>query len=109
MKIGIIRCQQTEIYCPATSCISVATKGEGSFAGSGSVEIIGINSCGGCPGKQIYARVLEMKMRGAEKIAFASCITKGSPDYVGFPCPFALKLKKIVEEKVDVGTVDWTH
>jgi len=109
MKVGIIRCQQTEIYCPATSCISVATKGEGNFAESGPVEIIGINSCGGCPGKQIYARALEMKLRGAEKIAFASCIAKGAPDYLGFPCPFASKLKKIVEEKVEVSTIDWTH
>ena len=85
MKCGIIRCQQTEIYCPATSYISVAVKDEGSFAEFGPAEIIGINSCGGCPGKQIYARALEMKMRGADKIAFASCIAKGTPDYLGFP------------------------
>ena len=44
MKVGIIRCQQTEIYCPATSCISVAVNGEGSFAESGPAEIIGINN-----------------------------------------------------------------
>ena len=65
MKVGIIRCQQTEIYCPATTCLLNATKGEGGFSESGSVEVIGVNSCGGCPGKQVYARAMEMKKRGA--------------------------------------------
>jgi predicted metal-binding protein len=73
------------------------------------VEVIGINSCGGCPGKQIFARATEMKKRGAEKIVLASCITKGSPGYLEYPCPFAHKLKKIVEEKAQMGTIDWTH
>ena len=62
-----------------TACLSFAAKGEGGFAESGPVEVIGVNSCGGCPGKQVYARALEMKNRGAEKIVFASCIFKGSP------------------------------
>lgn len=50
-----------------------------------------------------------MKLRGAEKIAFASCIAKGAPDYLEFPCPFASKLRKIIEEKVEIGTIDGTH
>jgi len=79
MKVGVIRCQQTEIDCPATTCLSFAAKGEGGFKETDPVEVIGVNSCGGCPGKQIYARVMEMKKRGAEKIVFASCIIKGSP------------------------------
>ena len=109
MKVGIIRCQQTEIYCPATTCLSMAAKGEGGFAETGPVEVIGVNSCGGCPGKQIYARALEMKKRGAEKIVLASCIFKGSPGSLEFPCPFASKLKKLVEEKAQISTMDWTH
>ena len=109
MKVGIIRCQQTEIYCPATTCLLNAAKGEGGFSETGPVEVVGINSCGGCPGKQIFARAMEMKKRGAEKIVFASCIIKGTPDYLEYPCPFAYRLKKIVEEKVQIGTIDWTH
>src|SRR3990170_5155650 len=109
LKVGIIRCQQTEIYCPATTCLLNAAKGEGGFSEVGSVEVIGINSCGGCPGKQIFARATEMKKRGAEKIVLASCILKGTPSYLEYPCPFAHKLKKIVEDKVQIGTIDWTH
>lgn len=107
MKVGLIRCQQTEIYCPTTTCLSSAAKGEGGFAETGPVEVIGVNSCGGCPGKQVYARAIEMKKRGAEKIAFASCIFKGTS--IEYPCPFAVKLKKLVEEKAQIGTIDWTH
>jgi len=109
MKVGIIRCQQTEIYCPATTCLLNAAKGKEGFSETGPVEVIGINSCGGCPGKQIFARAMEMKKRGAEKIVLASCIIKGTPAYLEYPCPFAHRLKKIVEEKVQIGTIDWTH
>src|SRR3972149_959780 len=109
MKVGIIRCQQTEIYCPAPACLSMATTGEGGFAETGPVEVIGVNSCGGCPGKQVYARAMEMKKRGAEKIVLASCILKGAPAYLEYPCPFGNKLKKIVDEKAQISTIDWTH
>lgn len=110
MKVGIIRCQQTEVYCPATTCLLNAAKGEGGYAEVGSVEVIGVNSCGGCPGKQVYARAMEMKKRGAEKIVLASCIiNRGTPSYLEYPCPFAQRLKKIVEEKVQISTIDGTH
>jgi predicted metal-binding protein len=109
LKVGIIRCQQTEIYCPATTCLANAAKGEGGYAETGPVEVIGVNSCGGCPGKQVYARVMDMKKRGAEKIVLASCILKGTPSYLEFPCPFAAKIKKVVNEKAQMETIDWTH
>ncbi len=109
MKVGIIRCQQTEIYCPATTCLSVAGKGEGGFTEAGPAEVIGVNSYGGCLGKQIYARAMEMKNRGVEKIVLASCIIKGLPGSLQYPCPFGQKLKKIVEEKAQVSTIYWSH
>jgi predicted metal-binding protein len=109
MKVGIIRCQQTEIYCPATTCLSMAAKGEGGFSETGPVEVIAINSCGGCPGKQVYTRALEMKKRGADKVVFASCIFKGTPSSIEYPCPFAGKLKKLVSEEAKMETIDWTH
>ena len=109
MKVGIIRCQQTEVYCPATTCLLNASKGEGGYAEVGSVEVIGVNSCGGCPGKQIYSRAKEMKERGAERIVFASCITKGTPSYLEYPCPFAQRLIKLVKEKVQIDVIGWTH
>ena len=109
MKVGLISCQQTEIHCPAITCLVNAAKGEGGYSEVGPVEIIGVNSCGGCPGKQVYARAMEMKKRGAERIVFASCIFKGSPRSLEFPCPFAGKLKKLVDEKAQISTIGWTH
>ena len=84
-------------------------RARGGYAETGPVEVIGVNSCGGCPGKQVYLRAKEMKERGAEKIVFASCITKGTPDYLEYPCPFAQRLMRIVKDKVKIKTIDWTH
>lgn len=109
MKVGIISCQQTENYCPATTCLLNAAKGEGGFSEFGPVEGIGVNSCGRCPGKQVFARVMEMKKRGAEKIVLASCILRGAPAYLDYPCPFGNKLKKIAEENAQISTINWTH
>jgi predicted metal-binding protein len=81
-----------------------ANKGEGGFAETGPVEVIGVNSCGGCPGKQVYARATDMKKRGAEKIVLGSCITKGSPSSIEYPCPFAAKLKKLLNDKAQIET-----
>lgn len=109
MKAGIIRCLQTEDYCPATTCLVNAQKGEGGYAEVGPVEVIGVNTCGGCPGKKAISRAHEMKKRGAERIVLASCIIKGTPASISYPCPFGQKIKKLIEEKVGVEVIDWTH
>ena len=86
MKVGLIRCLQTEDMCPATTCFSVMKLNKLAFENiTEDVEIIGINTCGGCPGKKAVTRAVEMVKRGADTIALASCITKGNP--IGFPCP----------------------
>ena len=52
MKVGLIRCMQTEDMCPATTDLKVAKEKKGAFQNAeGEIEVIGINSCGGCPGK----------------------------------------------------------
>lgn len=110
MKIGIIRCMQTENYCPATTDIKYAKEKKGVFEGTeGDIEIIGINSCGGCPGKKAPLRGKEMVDRGADTIVFASCISKGNP--IGFACPFAKKIREAVSEYVgeEVKILDYTH
>ena len=55
-KAGIIRCQQTEDFCPGTTDFKMAAKGEGAFAETGPVEVMGFVSYGGCPGKRAVAR-----------------------------------------------------
>ncbi len=110
-KIGIIRCQQTEDYCPSTKCLLTAKEGQGSLeaAGLGACEVVGVISCGGCPGKRSIMRAQELIKRGAEVIMMASCITKGTP--IGFPCPNKALMLRSIRNKVgeDFPIVEYSH
>lgn len=108
-KVGIIRCRQTESYCAATSCIKVSTKGMLAFEKYGPCELIGINSCGGCPGKEVALRAENLVKKGAEIIALATCMSKGAP--IGFPCPHFEQIKASVTKRLGdaVEIVDYTH
>ena len=58
MKLGIIRCQQTEDYCPGSGCFKAVGNRKGAFAEANEdIEIIGFANCGGCPGKKAVLRV----------------------------------------------------
>ncbi len=110
MKIGIIRCMQTEDMCPATTDLLFAKEKKGAFEGiKGDIEVVGINTCGGCPGKKAVTRAQEMVRRGAQGIVFASCISRGNP--IGFACPFAKKMRDAVAAAVgdDIVIIDYTH
>lgn len=110
MKLGIIRCMQTEETCPGTGDFKAVRERTGSFAGvEEEIEIIGFTSCGGCPAKKAVWRARELVRRGADTIAFASCIQKGTP--IGYPCPFAKKMKELVQREVGEGVriLDFTH
>lgn len=88
MKIGIIRCLQTEDYCPGTTDFKVIKERKGAFEGTEEeIEIVGFINCGGCPAKKAVLRARELVKRGADTIVFASCIQRGTP--IGYPCPFA--------------------
>lgn len=110
MKIGIIRCMQTEDFCPGTADFKAIREHTGIFAGiQDEVEIIGFINCGGCPGKKAVIRAKELVKRGADTIVFASCIQRGTP--IGYPCPFAKRMKDIVKAAVgeDIQILDYTH
>jgi predicted metal-binding protein len=110
MKVGIIRCMQTEDYCPGTTDFNMIKNRQGAFEGvKDEIEIVGMISCGGCPGKKTVLRAKELVKRGADTIAFASCIQKGTP--IGYACPFAKKMKDCVVNAVGDGVVilDYTH
>ena len=79
------------------------------LSGDGKIELVGFTNCGGCPGKKAVLRARELVKRGADTIAFASCIQKGTP--IGYPCPFAKKMKAIVENDLGdkVTLLDYTH
>jgi len=110
MKVGLVRCMQTEDMCPATTCFKVMSTKKLAFEGvDEDIEVIGVNTCGGCPGKKAVTRAAEMVKRGADTIVFASCITKGNP--IGFACPHAEQMKNAIEKKVGetIKFIDYTH
>ena len=110
MKVGIIRCMQTEDYCPGTTDFKVLRERSGAFEGvEGDVELVGFSNCGGCPGKRAVLRARKLVERGADTIAFASCIEKGTP--IGYPCPFAKRMMDAVARDLGEGVtlLDHTH
>lgn len=110
MKLGMIRCMQTEDYCPGTSDFKAVVNRTGVFEGvEDEIEIIGFINCGGCPGKKSILRARELVKRGADTIAFTSCIQKGTP--IGYPCPFAKRMKSLIVEDLGEGVafLDYTH
>ena len=110
MKLGIIRCMQTEDYCPGTRDFKTIRQKLGAFEGvEEDIELVGFCNCGGCPGKRAVLRARLLAERGADTIAFASCIQKGTP--IGYPCPFAKKMKELIEKDLGgaVQLLDYTH
>ena len=109
MKVGIIRCQQTEDMCPGNTDFKIAREGKMAFENTGPVEIVGFVSCGGCPGKRAVARAKLMVDRGADAIVLASCISKGNP--IGYPCPHYENIKSALRKKLGAETtlIEWTH
>ena len=110
MKVGIIRCQQTEDYCPGTTDFRMLRERKGAFAGvEEEIELVGFINCGGCPAKRSVLRARELVRRGADTIAFASCIQKGTP--IGYPCPFAQAMKELIARDLGdkVRVLDYTH
>ncbi|SDN86355.1 Predicted metal-binding protein [Desulfonauticus submarinus] len=99
-KIGIIRCQKTEAMCPSTSCLHVAKEGKVHFKEIGPAEVIGLVSCGGCPGKEILLRALKMIEKGAEVIALSTCIIGKAPAGKHFACPFLAQIKEMLENEI---------
>lgn len=110
MKVGIIRCMQTEDFCPGTTDFRVIRERAGAFNGvQEEIQIVGFINCGGCPGKKAVLRARELVKRGADTIVFASCIQKGTP--IGYPCPFAKRMKEFIQKEVgnEIKILDYTH
>jgi len=104
---------QTEDFCPGTTCFRMIREKGGAFSDvTEDIEIIGFINCGGCPGKKAVLRAREFLERGADTIAFASCIQKGTP--IGYPCPFAKKMAETVASDISDGEnmikiLNYTH
>ena len=109
MKVGILRCRQTEDLCGGTADFQFAAGGRGAFEELGACEVVGFVSCGGCPGKRAVIRAGMLRDRGAEVIALASCITLGTP--LGFPCPHKAMMLQAIRNKLGDGVpvLEYTH
>ena len=63
MKVGIIRCMQTEDYCPGTTDFKAIREKTGVFEGvEEEIALIGFIKCGGCPGKKASLRIGEIQI-----------------------------------------------
>lgn len=101
---------QTEDFCPGTTDFRMIREKKGAFEGvEEDIEIIGFINCGGCPGKKAVLRARELVNRGADSIAFASCIQKGTP--ISYACPFAKRMKDVIQNDLGDGIrlIDYTH
>lgn len=100
---------QTEDYCPGTTDFRFIKERKGAFEIAEDIELVGFINCGGCPAKKAVLRARELVKRGADTIAFASCIQKGTP--IGYPCPFGRKMKEIIQKDLGdrVKYLDYTH
>lgn len=109
MKLGLIRCIQTEDMCPSITCLKVIQNKEGAFEGiEESIELIGINTCGGCPGKKAVSRATKMVKLGANAIALGSCFKKGAP--IGFQCPYFDQIAECIKARnKHIQFFEWTH
>lgn len=110
MKTGLIRCLQTEDMCPASTCLLVMENRKQAFETvSEEIELVGVVTCGGCPGKKAVTRAVEMIRRGADTIVLASCITRGTP--IGFPCPHAQEIEAAIRKKAgdSIRIIEYTH
>ena len=54
-------------------------------------------------------RARALVSQGADTIAFASCISKGTP--IGYPCLFAKRMRDLVQNEVgdSVRILEYTH
>ena len=101
---------QTEDFCPGTGDFKAIRNKTGVFADvKEEIELVGFANCGGCPGKRAVLRARELVKRGADTIAFASCVRKGTP--IGYPCPFARKMIDTVKQDLGetITILDYTH
>ena len=109
MKLGIIRCMQTEDYCPGTTDFKAIKIKSAHSRMKMTLNWWALPIAVAAQGKRAVLRARLLKSRGADTIAFASCISKGTP--IGYPCPFAKRIKELVQKEVgeDIKILDCTH
>jgi predicted metal-binding protein len=110
MRIAILSCQNVkdDSNCVSEGCMRAFNTRTASFDRyqGEEVELVGHNTCAGCPTLYAYDKILRrvkplVEFARADKIHFSSCMMK--------MCPFWQKYKQVIEEaypqvEVIVGT-----
>lgn len=110
-KIGIIRCQEVatvpgDRHCAGWNCFPAMRDPKGEvWEQYDKIELVGFDTCGGCPGRNRYDKITEVGMRlkqkGAEVIHLSTCIAVF--------CPNKERLKKVLEEETGLPIKEKTH
>ena len=109
-RIGIIRCQELAVTpgphrCAGYNCFPAMTNKTKYMDEYETIELVGFDTCGGCPGRTRFDRIVErglkLKELGAEVIHLSTCI-------VNF-CPNKDKFAEVLKEKVGLPIKEKTH
>lgn len=84
-KIGIIRCQKEALACCGSRCLEGINEKNGAFKKYKKIELVGYDTCGGCPGKEVKKIAYNMvRFGGAKSIHIANCIiSTTNKKYIG--------------------------
>lgn len=104
-KIGIIICHRYH-SCAGGKCLRAMRNREGGFSlyKNEEIELVGISTCGGCPGGNVEYTPAEMKKNGAEVIHLATGLVVGYP-----PCPRIESFCNFIPAKYGLDVVIGTH
>lgn len=104
-KIGIIRCDARADTCAGFNCFSAIREHSAMFSAySDPVEIIGLDTCGGCDSNKtdkITARAGRLKEKGAEVIHLGRCLIS--------LCPWTDMFANSIEQQIKIHVVRGTH
>ena len=104
-KIGIIICHRYHT-CAGGKCLRSMRNREGAFSlyKGEEIELVGITTCGGCPGGNVEYAPAEMIKNGADVIHLATGLVVGYP-----PCPRLEAFYNFIHEKYGLDVVIGTH
>jgi predicted metal-binding protein len=108
-KIGIIRCQERALSgktrCAGWNCFPAIKDKTMYMDEYDTIELVGFDTCGGCPGlnrfEKIVERGQELKKKGAEVIHLSTCIV--------LFCPNKDKFVEVLKKKVRLPIKEKTH
>lgn len=104
-RIGILICHRYHT-CAGGKCLRAMRNREGGFSlyAEEDIELVGMTTCGGCPGGNVEYAPAEMKKNGVDVIHLATGLVVGYP-----PCPRIEAFCKFIPAKYGVDVVIGTH